>query len=218
MLGLLCAILLIVLVRRSELYWHELLLMAMAAWLASSHRRLLFPFGILVAPILSRVLADSWEQYKAEEDRPLPNAVLIAACVGVAYLAFPSRQNLIQQVEEHSPVRAVEYIQSHRLSGNMLNEWVDGGYLIWAAPEHPVFIDGRGDVFEWAGVMAEFGKWALLQSPPQDLLNKYQISFCLLSRDAPTANVLPLLPEWKVAYSDDSYIIFVRVPGTNRVQ
>ena len=34
------------------------------------------------------------------------------------------------------------------------------GYLIWAMPEHPVFIDGRGDVFGWSGVFDEFAKWA----------------------------------------------------------
>ena len=31
----------------------------------------------------------------------------------------------------------------------MLNEYVYGGYLIWAAPENPVFVDGRADIFEW---------------------------------------------------------------------
>jgi hypothetical protein len=214
-LALLATILLVVIVRRSTIFWHELLLMAVATWLAASHRRLLFPFGILVAPILARILADSWEQYSAERDRALPNAVLIAASLAVAFLAFPSRQNLAHQVEEHSPVRAVEFIQSHHLTGPMLNDWVSGGYLIWAAPEHPVFIDGRGDVFEWAGVMGEFGKWATLESPPNELLDKYHISFCLLTRPSPMTFVLPLLPEWKAVYSDEHSVVFVRAPVTS---
>jgi hypothetical protein len=215
LLGVLGCIFLIVVVRKSELLWHELLLLALGTWLAASHRRLLFPFGILAAPILSRLLANSWDQYDAEQDRPLPNAVLIALSLLIAFWAFPSRQNLNAQVEEHSPVKAVEFIKTHNLSGPMVNEWVDGGYLIWAAPEHPVFIDGRADVFEWTGVLTEYGKWAMLQSPPADLLDKYNIGFCLLARESPMAFVLPLFPDWKSVYSDDNYVIFVRVPAAS---
>jgi hypothetical protein len=92
----------------------------------------------------------------------------------------------------------------------MLNEYVYGGYLIWAAPEHPVFVDGRADVFDWTGVLGEFGKWATLQSDPNELLDKYQVNFCLLGRDSPMARVLPLLPGWKTVYSDNLAVIVMR--------
>ena len=210
--GVLGAIVLLVIARRQELFWHEALSLALGVWIAGSHRRLVFPAGILIAPILSRLLATSWNRYRAERDHPLANAVLIVASLLVVFLAFPSRRNLLAQVEEHSPVKAVEFIQTHHLPGPMLNDWDDGGYLLWAAPEYPVFIDGRADVYEWTGVIDEFGKWATLASPPDALLDKYRINFCLLERGSPTANVLPLLPNWKMIYSDDRSVIFVRVP------
>jgi len=192
------------------LLWCELLVLAVGAWLAASHVRLLFVFGILAAPMLSRLISTAWDVYDAEHDHPLANAVLIAASAVVVFLAIPNQQNLETQVEEHSPVRALEFIKTHHLSGPMLNEWVFGGYLIWAAPEHPVFIDGRGDVFEWAGVMEEFGKWAQVQTDPNRLLDKYQISFCVLSRESPMIGVLHLLPGWSEVYSDNVSTIFVR--------
>ncbi|MGA1982190.1 MAG: hypothetical protein ABSG84_06930 [Acidobacteriaceae bacterium] len=203
---------LFLIVRRTQLLWHELLLLALGAYLAATHERMLFVFGILAAPILSRVFAGSWDRYDARQDRPTPNLVLIAASLLVAFWAFPSRQNLTRQVEEQSPAKAVDFIHTHHLSGPMLNDWISGGYLIWAAPDHPVFIDGRADVFEWSGVMTEFGKWATLQSPPSALLDKYQINFCILSRDSSMAFVLPLLPNWSTVYSDDNAVIFVRIP------
>ena len=49
----------------------------------------------------------------------------------------------------------MEFIQASHLSGPMLNDYNFGGYLIWAAPEHPVFIDGRTDVYEWSGVLGD---------------------------------------------------------------
>ena len=203
-------IFLLVVIRRTELLWQELVVLAVGTWLAASHVRMLFVFGILAAPILSRLLSDTWDGYNAEQDRPLPNAVLIAASLLLVFLAFPNRQNLATQVEEHSPVKALEFIKTHHLSGPMLNEWGDGGYLIWAAPEHPVFIDGRGDPFGETGVMAEFGKWAQVQSDPNMLLNKYGISFCVLSRESPMVVVLRLLPGWKEVYSDNISVIFMR--------
>jgi hypothetical protein len=205
-LGILGGIFLLVIVRKTPLFWNELLVLALGTWLAASHVRMLFVFGILVAPILSRLLSTTWDGYSSEKDMPLPNAILIVASLLIVYLAFPSRQNLAAQVENYSPVKAVEFIQSHHLSGPMLNQWVDGGYLIWAMPEHPVFIDGRGDVFD----SDEFGKWAQLQTNPNTLLKKYGIKFCLLPRDSPMVNVLPLLPGWQIVYSDNISVIIAR--------
>jgi hypothetical protein len=215
LLAALAAIALLVITRRQELFWHEALTIALAVWIAGSHRRLVFPAGILIAPVLSRLLANSWDRYRAERDHPAANAVLIASSLLVVFLAFPSRQDLVAQVEDHSPVKAVEFIQAHHLPGPMLNDWDDGGYLIWAAPEYPVFIDGRADVYEWTGVIDEFGKWATLQTAPSLLLDKYHVNFCLLERNSTIANVLPLLPNWKAIYSDARSVIFLRTPPVN---
>lgn len=204
-----CAMLLVI-TQRAQLLWHELLLLAAGTWLAVGHDRLLFAFGILAAPTLCRMLSPYWENYHLAQDRILPNAVLMAAAAVVVAWAFPSRQNLTAQVARANPVKAVEYMRREHLSGRMLNEFGYGGYLIWAAREYPVFIDGRGDVFEWTGVFADFGNWATLQSDPQELLKKYRVDFCLLAKDAPMARVLPLMPGWQAVYSDDLSVIFRR--------
>jgi hypothetical protein len=94
-----------------------------------------------------------------------------------------------------------------------VNDYRYGGYLIWAAPEYPVFVDGRADVFEETGVLAEFGNWATLQSPPTKLLDRYHVNLCLLSKDSPMRFVLPLLPGWTQVYSDDLSVLFVRTPS-----
>jgi hypothetical protein len=91
-----------------------------------------------------------------------------------------------------------------------LNEYVWGGYLTWALPEHRVFIDGRADVFDWTGVLAEYGRWYTLQEDPQKLLEKYGIQFCLLRPEAPEAQVLPHLTGWRRAYRDERAVVFVR--------
>lgn len=212
--GLLAVIVLVLVVliadRTEKLFLHEAALLAIGAWLALSHQRLAIVFGILAAPVVSRLLQKSWDNYDAAKDRPVPNAVFGGLALVAAFLAFPGHENLVRQVESGSPVKAVEYIKTHQLSGNMLNSYGDGGYLIWALPEHPVFIDGRADVYEWAGVLGEFGRWAMLQSDPNAMLDKYHVDFCLLERDSPMSFVFPLMPNWKKVYSDDASVIFVR--------
>jgi hypothetical protein len=213
MLAVLACIFFLGVSRYTSLYWHELVLLAAGTWLALSHQRMVFVFGILAAPVISRLLAPFWSRYEQERDLPIANAVLIVAALLIAVAAFPSRAFLLEQIRKNNPEGAVEYINTHHLAGHMLNEWVDGGYLIWAAPEHPVFVDGRGDVFKWAGVLDDFGKWATLESDPRELLEKYKIDFCLMSREAPMARALPLIG-WKPIYSDKLSVIFMR-PGSN---
>jgi hypothetical protein len=211
LLVVLLCIFLSVIVRQSELICDELLVLTLGTWLAGSHQRMVYVFGLLAAPILCRLLSTSWENYDANADRLLPNALLIATAVLVACWAFPNRESLLRQVKQGSPVEAVAYIKAHQLSGNMLNDYVYGGYLIWAAPEHPVFVDGRADVFEWTGVFDQYLKWATLQNDPNALLDKYRVDFCLLAQQSPMVRVLTLLGKWKVIYSDASSVILTRV-------
>ncbi len=203
------AILLMAVTRRAELHLDELLLVALAFWLAAGHQRMLFVFGILAAPALCRMLSDFWDRYDFARDRVLPNAVFMALAAIAIVMGFPNGSNLAAQVSAANPVAAVDYMKSHRLAGHLVNDYAFGGYLIWAAPEYPVFVDGRGDVFEWTGVLSEFGKWATLQDDPQKLLRKYDIDICLLERGSPMERVLPLLPGWHAVYTDDHAVIFV---------
>lgn len=202
----------LVITRKAVLFLDELLLLGLGTWLAVGHVRMLIVFGMLAAPILSRQLADSWDNYELEKDRILPNAVVIGIVMIAMFFAFPSRQDLATQVDAESPVKAVAYIKANKLAGPMLNEYPFGGYLIWAAPEYPVMMDGRTDLYEWSGFLAEYGNWATMQNDPNLLLDKYNVNFCLLSSQSQMVHILPLLHKWKIVYSDNNSVIFVRTP------
>ncbi len=203
-------ILLVPLMRRIELTAEELILVSMGLGFAFLHKRMLFVFGILAAPVLCRLLATAWDRYDPRRDSVLMSALMLALVALMTFLAFPGLRNLEQQVEEANPVKALRFLRSSGITGRMLNEYVFGGYLIWAAPEHKAFIDGRADVYERTGVLADYQKWSLLQADPNQLLDKYKIDFCLLSRGSPMARVLPLLPGWRRVYSDEVSVILSR--------
>ena len=210
LLAVTALILLVPLLRCVELTIQELLMLGFAFGLAIQHERILFVFGIIATPILCRLLATAWDQYEPDKDRPLVNATLCGIALILLVWSFPRRGQLERQVEANNPVKAVQFITQSRLSGRMLNEYVFGGYLIWAAPQHKVFVDGRGDVFEWTGVLTDYGKLMTLQEDPNLVLDKYDISFCILSREAPMTHVFPLIAGWKVVYSDAQASVFMR--------
>jgi hypothetical protein len=201
---------LMALIRRSELRLEELVLIAMGFGMAVRHQRMLFVFGILAAPVVTRLLSGAWERYDPRRDLRVANAVLMLGCVAVMFAVFPNRANLQRQVAATSPVRAVEFIRREGLRGPMLNEYEFGFYLIWALPEQKVFIDGRSDVYDWNGVFDELARWARVEENPTLLLNRYGINYCLLLKGTPMTHVLPFLPEWKQAYADNVAAIFVR--------
>ena len=218
LLGIAGLVLLLPLLRRVELRLEELLLAALGFVLAVQHERMLFLFGILAAPALCRLLADTWDRYEPGRDHILPNAFLIALATAAVTLGFPSSRSLTEQVNKANPVKAVEFIERSGLSGRMLNEYLYGGYLIWAAPERKVFIDGRAprlygrgeDVYDPAGVLADYTRFTSLNGDPKSILDKYRIDFLLLARDEPITRLLPLISGWRKIYSDEQSAVFAR--------
>ncbi len=208
-------ILLLPALRRSVLRFEELVLIATAFTFALRHRRMLFVFGIVAAPVLCRLLSKAWDGYEAQRDRPWLNALFIAGSAALIYVAFPNPRHLNEEIEKKNPVKAVQFIRTSHLSGRMLNLYMWGGYLIWAAPDHKVFIDGRADLYDSAGVLTQYLQWARVEANPTTLLDKYRVDFCLLSKDSPTSRVMPFLLGWKSIYSDDAALIFQRMaPAT----
>jgi hypothetical protein len=171
---------------------------------------MMFVFGILAAPVVCRLLANAWDRYDPARDLRFANAVMMGVGVWIMVASFPGVEQLHRDVAKDSPVEAVDYIRQTGLTGRMLNDYVFGGYLIWALPEQKVFIDGRCDLFDWTGVLSEYGRWATLEEDPKLLLDKYHIDYCLLRKGAPQTRVLRYLPGWWKLYEDDVATILVR--------
>jgi len=111
---------------------------------------------------------------------------------------------------EKYPREALAYLRAHPVRGPMLNEYGWGGYLIWASgPEHKVFIDGRADIYEYAGVLSDYMRITLMDPEALRLLRKYGIETCLVTRKAPLATLLSALPDWERIYSDELAALYV---------
>ena len=175
------------------------------------HVRFAIVFAIVFAPLLADLLARWVTPYNPAIDKYTLNAVLILVMVFAWVKYFPSRPDLQRKVAADFPVQAVRYLQQHPLSGHMLNSYGYGGYLIWAGvPVNGVFIDGRGDLYEHAGVFTQFRRIVSLAPDTQQLLRRFAVDSCLLQRGTPLATFLAADPGWTRVYEDKLAELYVR--------
>jgi hypothetical protein len=194
------------------LRFEEFILLGLGTYLSFAHMRMLPVFGAFAGPIVARMVSGFWDNYDPAKDRVLPNAVVMGASVLAIILLFPGQKNLEAQVESGSPVKAVEFMKQNHLSGPVLNDHGYGGYLMWAAPEYPVFIDSRTDVYVWNGVFDQYLKWSNRQTDPSWLPDKYGANVCLVAADSNRDHILGSLKNWQRVYSDEQAVVYVRRP------
>jgi len=173
-------------------------------------------FVVFLAPIFVLVIAaaiDRWvPPYDPSKDKHVLNAAIMALLAIASIKAFPSRPELNQVIEHEFPKRAAWYLHDHpEIRGPLFNYDRWGGYLMTAlGPEHRVFIDGRFDLYDYAGVLADYGRIVEAASDTPLLLRKYGVQACLIRRDSLLAEFLDRSSEWHRVYEDDLSVIFVR--------
>ena len=183
--------------------------------MACLHVRFLLIFVSVFAPLLATILARWVPRYERAKDRYLLNAALMAAVLVIIIWYFPSQADLRQNVGKTYPVAAVEYLNQHSVPGPMYNTYGFGGYLIWSrGPEHKVFMDGRGELYEPGGVLADYLEISNVKPGAFSMLQKYGFQSCLLNHDEALATVLAAMPEWQKVYEDETSILFVRGSGS----
>jgi len=181
--------------------------------MACVHQRIVVFFAILIAPALAALAARWWSGYEPDKDKPWLNALLIGLFALGIVRFFPSTAGLQRVIDRSQPRLAVEYLRAHPVPGPMFNDQFWGGYLIWAFQgRRPVFIDGRCDAYEPAGVLADYIKIVSLDPGALALLAKYGVKSCLIERRSSLAVLLDGRPEWRRVYQDDLSAIYVNAP------
>lgn len=189
----------------------ELFLVLFAAYMTCVHTRFVILFALVFAPVLAALLSRWAPPYEPGKDKPVINAVLIVAIVLAIGRGVPSRKELAQRVSKEFPVAAVHYLRQHSVPGPMYNDYGFGGYLLWAlGPARKVFIDGRGDFYEQAGVFADYISVQDIHPDTLAILRTYHVNSCIIQRESALATLLRGRPDWKEIYKDPLSSIFVR--------
>lgn len=209
--GMMAAAILLQLVRSRKWTLHELCFVLIGLYSGLTYSRFLFLAGILICPPFSRNAATLLRDRDTPE-RPWLAAGILVCAVAAMVLQVPSADQLTNAGCDKYPCRAMSYLEQLHPDGNTLNDYLWGGYLIWNAPQIPVFIDSRVDVFEHHGVFADY-LHAVQLDGTLHILDKYKIRYVVFKRDSPLTYLLGHTTEWKLDYQDHTSVVLERVKG-----
>lgn len=108
------------------------------------------------------------------------------------------------------PIDAVSFLRENNFTGNTFtdpNIW--GGYVIWALPSNPVYIDGRIDMYgdqfvsEHLGMIYGLTSW---RGP----FNRYGVRIAIVKPRSVLARELTESGEWRQVFQDTMATVFVR--------
>jgi hypothetical protein len=210
---LLLAFVLVLVTLRLEYRLEELGLFLFATYATFLHVRFVILAGILIAPMVASLLARWVPPYEPAIDKHVINAALILIAIVGMTIYLPSNKDLEKEVAKAYPVKAIEYMRQHAVPGFTFNDYWFGGYLMWSlGPSHPVFIDGRADLYEETGVFSDYIRITDLKPDTLAILQAYGIRSCLIEPSSALATLLRARPEWKEVYKDNVSTLFVRGP------
>jgi hypothetical protein len=106
-------------------------------------------------------------------------------------------------LEAYAPIKEVEFVKNNKLPGPIFNDYLIGGYLIWAMyPDYKVFIDPRYGPY-WKEVGPDYFKLIgnMNVENLKKFTSKYPFKIALLHmREHNLIFLFLSLPEWKLLY------------------
>jgi hypothetical protein len=190
---------------------------AFGAWLAG---RNIAVFAVVATPILTyhldAVLTErGWvlnTVKRPTRQMARMNAVMVALLViGAAakVLVVLDAETVAEAQAQFLPVDATEYLNAEGIGGPMFNSYNWGGYLILNAPQEPVFVDGRTDLYGNEFLQTYF-QTAVGGDGWRETLDDYDIQTVLVEAPSGLARWLRDEPGWNLRYEDDLAVIFTR--------
>ena len=108
------------------------------------------------------------------------------------------------------PIKAVEYMKENGVDGPTFTEpnmW--GGYLIWAMPSNPVYIDGRIDMYgdQFVREYIDISRGTVAWEEP---FARHRVKNVLVRPKSHLALSLQESGEWQELYEDEMTVVFSR--------
>lgn len=209
---LLLLVLLVVMNMARRRMWllQDVAFVSIAVLAGFSYTRMVVATGIVVLPLLAREVGMRGRGPETvARDRPWLNFALLVLASLFLVTHVPSQAGLQTQVAARYPEKALQWMQSAKLQGRVLNDFTWGGYLGWNDPASLYFIDTRADVFEQTGVFEAYLD-ATKMVRPLAVLDAYHIQYVLFPPNAEIVYLLRHTAGWHVRYEDGVAVLLER--------
>ncbi len=200
--------------------WSSFFLLIGTLFLALLYSRNIAVFAVVATPILSyhfdNALAERNIVLRPRKTVPRPMAlvnlaliIIILLGVVVYTLGILLPDNIAEEQAKVLPVDAVTYLNESDLPNPIFNSYNWGGYLMFSAPDYPVFVDGRTDLY--GDFVLDYNAiYNNLEDSSLNQLDTYGVNLVIVEALAPLNDVLEASSEWTLDYRDDLATIWVR--------
>jgi hypothetical protein len=227
----LCVLLFVIDIKKRDLT--DGVLIAVLAGMSLSSSRFIPFFCPVAALMIARYSAEILGKLRPREHLQslvkkieLPTAIILS----IALIIVINNAGLFKSGIRMNkyPEGAARFLKENKITGNMFNPYVWGGYLMWELyPEYKVFIDGRGLIGEvfFQEVRVLGASRQLVEQLPEwkAILKAYNVDFIITySVDNFTGRLVPLIPAllndpaWHLIYMDNISLIFLQESTANK--
>lgn len=209
---------------KRRISWTDFVLVSGTAFMALLAGRNIAVFAVAATPVLTYHL-DSILQERGWVLKPVTrvtrrmarlNAVILVVillgCLAKVLLILEPK-SLAADMRAYLPVDVSAYLNEAQPPQPMFNSYNWGGYLMFAAPEYPVFVDGRTDLYGDA-FLTQYLQTATGGDNWRDTFAEYGINTAVIEKESGLARRLREEPGWQEVYTDEMASVFVREGAT----
>jgi hypothetical protein len=203
--------------------WTDLVLTGGTALMGLMAGRNIAVFAIVATPVLSRHV-NAWLTERGWVIRPVRrvsgpmlvlNWVLLIVVLlgGLVKIAAALNESVMRDAQEtYLPVEIAAFLDESPPPGKMFNSYNWGGYLMFAAPNVPVYVDGRTDLYD-DDFLRDYLDVYFARDGWRESLDEQDIGFVAVEESSTLAKLLRTQPDtWKESLFDDEHSsLFVRI-------
>lgn len=169
-------------------------------------------FGVLAAVVALAWPTKEFHSHSVHERWLVLAAAALLVVTGAVLIGktHPLGQRALwKDTADEFPVAAVDYIKNKHLPGPLFNDWNWGGFLTWALPEIPVYVDSRTNLPGDEVLERSIAVWSGAPGWAEDPA----LSKAMLIVANPNNSLTSLLrfdPRFRVLYEDGTAVVFVK--------
>lgn len=168
-------------------------------------------FALASLPVILQSMGRSSSFWKLLDDKRIAGLGITVVALAVTTLAYDGLQHIRLDPESAYPRVAAQSLVTRPCTGNLFNDYNDGGYLIWRAPNQKVFIDGRMPSWRLNGkdYFAEYERIIKDEQYRKEQFNAFRIS-CFLGAEKGSITKHLIDDGWQTRVKDNGYMLLER--------
>lgn len=210
---------------RKRLDWTDFILVSGTMFMGLLAGRNIAVFAVTATPVLTYHLNDILQE-RGWVVKPVRRmslvqgwlnlVIVVVVLIGVLFsiVAVLTPETVDTAQRQFLPVQVAEYIEAEQPPGPIFNSYNWGGYLMFAVPDYPVYVDGRTDLYK-NEFLLRYLQTVLAIDDWRDVLDEDGINMVVIESNSALARRLAEEADWRQVYPNDEYedekaVIYVR--------